>query len=564
LNRLKADSLAVQQEETLGFIKENAKRTVDIILESREILRKDLRGQQLGLVQLNSQQQIPMPSSALVSLGEAQSVEIHLLLSLRFSSMRDRHDEIPKAHEKTFRWIFMDSSHKEAPWSNFIDWLRTGEGIYWVSGKAGSGKSTLMRYIFDGPETRQHLKVWAGANHLESSAFFFWNSGTLEQRSQSGLLRSLLYQALSKRPDLVRYIFPEEVTENNTLLARRGGEVWNWSLPVLKRGFERWVNLACNASMNLCLFLDGLDEYDGDHESIVDFFKSISSSHSSQIKLCISSRPWVVFDEGFQGLPRLRLQDLTYGDIEAYVQGELRSHPRMQQLAQAEPSHASELVTEMVTKASGVFQWVILIVRSLLSGLRNPDDIAVLRKRLLDLPADLSSLYTHMLNHVEPLYNEQASQAFQIYGAISKERGIDTNAVTALEFQLAIAATPHNPWSLMTPMTDEEVKTRCEDLDVHLKSRCDGLLEIHTGETTRPGRPWGAPIKYFDVVKPTQKVNYLHRTVKDFLETEDVRTKLLNDGTADFDPHTFCDSFLCLKTVPVCISHPSRVLVSTK
>jgi hypothetical protein len=204
-----------------------------------------------------------MPSSALVSLGEAQSVEIHLLLSLRFSSMRDRHVEIPKAHEKTFRWIFMDSSHKEAPWSNFIDWLRTGEGIHWVSGKAGSGKSTLMRYIFDSPEIRQHLKVWAGANHLESSAFFFWNSGTLEQRSQSGLLRSLLYQALSKRPDLVRYKFPEEVTENNTLLARRGGEVWNWSLPALKRGFERWVDLAFNASMNLCLFLDGLDEYDG-------------------------------------------------------------------------------------------------------------------------------------------------------------------------------------------------------------------------------------------------------------------------------------------------------------
>jgi hypothetical protein len=190
----------------------------------------------------------------------------------------------------------------------------------------------------------------------------------------------------------------------------------------------------------------------------------------------------------------------------------------------------------MVTKASGVFLWVILIVRSLLSGLRSRDDIAVLRKRLRDLPADLSSLYTHMLNHVEPLYNEQASQAFRIYGAISKEKGIDTNA---LEFQLAIAATPHNPSSLMTPMTDEEVKTRCEDLDVHLKSRCAGSLEIHTGETTRPGRPWGAPIKCFDVVKPTQKVNYLHRTVKGFLETEDVRTKLLNDGTADFDPHTF-------------------------
>jgi hypothetical protein len=69
---------------------------------------------------------------------------------------------------------------------------------------------------------------------------------------------------------------------------------------------------------------------------------------------------------------------------------------------------------------------------------------------------------------------------------------------------------------------------------VHLKSRCAGLLEIHKGET----QTWEHH-RYFDPVKPTDKVNYIHRTVKDFLATEDVQDKLLSDCTSEFNPHTY-------------------------
>ena len=51
---------------------------------------------------------------------------------------------------------------------------------------------------------------------------------------------------------------------------------------------------------------------------MAEFFKGISSGPSN-VKLCVSSRPWVVFDEAFMRLPLLRLQDLTFCDIEAYV-----------------------------------------------------------------------------------------------------------------------------------------------------------------------------------------------------------------------------------------------------
>ncbi|RSL56714.1 hypothetical protein CEP53_006704 [Fusarium sp. AF-6] len=41
-------------------------------------------------------------------------------------------------------------------WKRFVDWLRSGEGLFWIQGKPGSGKSTLVRYIID-DETTQTL-----------------------------------------------------------------------------------------------------------------------------------------------------------------------------------------------------------------------------------------------------------------------------------------------------------------------------------------------------------------------------------------------------------------------
>jgi hypothetical protein len=83
-----------------------------------------------------------MHSSLLAALGEAQTVEIRLLRSLRFPLMDDRHFEIPEAHERTFRWIFEPSEETHREWSNFVEWLERGDGLYWINGKAGASKAS--------------------------------------------------------------------------------------------------------------------------------------------------------------------------------------------------------------------------------------------------------------------------------------------------------------------------------------------------------------------------------------------------------------------------------------
>jgi hypothetical protein len=54
------------------------------------------------------------------------------------------------------------------------------------------------------------LKRWTGQAELLLGAFYFWNSGSPDQRSHAGLLRTLLYEVLSKREGLILEIFREE------------------------------------------------------------------------------------------------------------------------------------------------------------------------------------------------------------------------------------------------------------------------------------------------------------------------------------------------------------------
>ena len=67
------------------------------------------------------------------------------------------------------------------PWSNFVDWLEHGDGVYWINGKAGSGKSTLMRFITNELLMTKALHKWINGSDLMVSSFFFWNPGTVLQ-----------------------------------------------------------------------------------------------------------------------------------------------------------------------------------------------------------------------------------------------------------------------------------------------------------------------------------------------------------------------------------------------
>jgi len=109
--------------------------------------------------------------------------------SLHYPEINKRYDTIAEAHKKTFDWIFDNSSTQRGEWSNFVDWLENGQGVYWINGKPGSGKSTMMRFIYDNGRTRHHLATWAKGLKLALAGFFFWSSGSMLEKSQICLFR---------------------------------------------------------------------------------------------------------------------------------------------------------------------------------------------------------------------------------------------------------------------------------------------------------------------------------------------------------------------------------------
>jgi hypothetical protein len=149
-----------------------------------------------------------------VQQGEAKLHKLiakELVESLHYETIMERYEGVIHAHQRTFEWIFQSQcTEDESCWSDFVQWLRQGDGIYWISGKAGSGKSTLMKYIYESPNTQKHLLAWTKDTPLHIGRFFFWLSGTKLQKSQEGLLRSLLYDVLRQVPALVRIVLPSQ------------------------------------------------------------------------------------------------------------------------------------------------------------------------------------------------------------------------------------------------------------------------------------------------------------------------------------------------------------------
>ena len=91
---------------------------------------------------------------------------------LNYAGMRKRYDAIQVAHSRTFEWVF--SEEHEGRSLGFQQWLKTNSGMFWITGKAGSGKSTLMKYICSNPRTEEDLAIWSGSQPTIMAKYFFW------------------------------------------------------------------------------------------------------------------------------------------------------------------------------------------------------------------------------------------------------------------------------------------------------------------------------------------------------------------------------------------------------
>lgn len=464
----------------------------------------------------DQQQDLKSFSTRLSELSAEQRSQVladRILDMIHFAELNDRYEAIPEAYRRTFAWIFQeeDSASPSAlappklrDKDSFVKWLRSETPLYWITGKPGSGKSTLMKYLYQHPDLCSHLQHWHKDHPLIMAGFFFWNSGTNVQMSQAGLVRSLLYQILDKNRGLLPLAFPKR-WESYELI---GGDADPFTWTELITAVEILVS---DTSRYYFFSIDGLDEFEGDAGELVQFVTKLSCH--TNVKICTSSRPYLAFEEEFSSGPWLRLESLTYSDIAFFVKDKMEQSKMFATIQSFMPDVAYSLIHEITERASGVFLWVHIVVKSLLEGLRDGDTIEGLYERLRALPSDLEELFRKILHRLNPFNFKQSCEVFLLHKAASLP-------ITLLDLALAKEGCDKALRAPLRPFTDAELEYYAENMRRFLNSRCKGLLEAPDVATK----------------KHEAKVQYLHRTVRDFFQQDSVMDYIKSGVLDTFDP----------------------------
>lgn len=309
----------------------------------------------------------------------------------------------------------------------------------------------------------------------------------------------------------------------------RVGEVWD--IDNLKACFRRLAKE--NLGIKCCLFVDGLDEFEGseDCEAIIEVVSNLASS--KHIKVCTSSRPWPAFaSEWGSSNQQLVVQDFTADDMKLYTRDRLAENPKFKQLSLTDERHHN-LVVELSKRSNGIWLWVYLAVRDLLRDMRDNEPYEQLMARLNSYPRELEEYFEDIISRIESVHQEQSAQIFVL--AYEAARPMSIRMLPALaqwddmDFAMSTRIRPSNP---------KEITNIFLEWKPRLQNRCRDLLRI-----TSDGK---------DSQVNGYQIDFLHRTVSDFLADhylEKLRAKI----PRGFDPNVFLSKLMlvCLKCADV-------------
>lgn len=314
------------------------------------------------------------PGRSMRNLLEPDSLDellYHFSDALSFVRMKERFAKVATDHADTCRWVFETRQFLE--WRN-SDLLDQHHGFLWIKGKPGAGKSTIMKSAV------KRASEEKDAGHMILS-FFFEKSGNPLLRSTEGMFRSLLCQIVQDLPELCKQVLRKDAD-----VYREEG----WQLELLKHLFSEAVQELASVKHVVC-YIDAIDE--GDESEVRDMISFMADLAAGAVQkdlrfsVCLSSRhhPKISISRSRE----IVLDE--HQDHKEAIAGYIEK-----KLIIRNPHWKRKLARKINAKASGVFLWVVLVVRELNEEF-DRGNLHLLDKKLEAVPTGLEDLFRDLL-----------------------------------------------------------------------------------------------------------------------------------------------------------------------
>lgn len=419
---------------------------------------------------------------------------------------RQYHIDNAEAQAPTFEWIW----HITNGQSSFSQWLQSDEPIFWIQGKPGSGKSTLMRYLScENQKVEKLLKSSSQSSWTTADFFFDFRASQGMANNLEGLLRSLSIQIMDNYPRIDFNVKHLSDRLDTSLKAS--------NLSMLKQIF---TELLCRLPENLCVFVDGLDEYQGTMAELLGYLKSLlyDVRGTKMLKMCLASRPEPVILLALKFQPGLTMHEHNRKGINRYVSAAIRN-VRFSSLTETRLLKVSSVVAR---KADGMFLWARFaldeIIKSDAAG-ETPDELEI---RLDALPSDMDEMYVNIFKRMRLQDHRDAQILFQLICCYSRHEP----SIRQIKEAYAMASNRFQNSEMKNPGGS------IEDFRKRIRAKTGGLLE-ETAGSKYPGQRYNT-------------IKTIHRSVNSFLDREGWLTNLSVDGRRLTSPESLW-VYVCCK-----------------
>ncbi|KAE8354420.1 hypothetical protein BDV28DRAFT_147151 [Aspergillus coremiiformis] len=302
------------------------------------------------------------------------------------------------------------------------DWIdgKDQRHIFWLSGLAGSGKSTIARTI-----ARQVY------NTTKWSASFFFSHGDADIGNAKRIISTIARQLASKNPGY-RKLVQELLMEDHEVIHRILTDQWQELVAGPISQLENEFSYS-----PLTIVIDGLDECeeDGGIEQMLQLITNTHRFDKLQLRLLLTSRPETHFRDCFHDLSpdvykRFALQDVPHDIVNRDIRGFLQHRLSKTRLK-------DDVLSSLVSRASHSFIWASTACRFILGGKSFARERAKLILEDSDYPMtpqrELDEIYSRVLANAVSSDLEHENQA--LYTCFRRVIGSIVVLLTPLSLQ---------------------------------------------------------------------------------------------------------------------------------